>query len=97
MANIRKKYSPQEKAKIALEAIKGELTVSQLTAKYGVHNTQILNWKKQALDRLSSAFSGKQESQQADQNALTDELYKQIGQLKVELDWLKKKSELFSR
>ena len=95
MANIRKKYTPQEKAKIALEAIKGELTISQLTAKYGAHSTQILNWKKQALAGLSSTFAGKRERQQADQSALTDELYKQIGQLKVELDWLKKKSELF--
>lgn len=95
MADIRKKYSPQEKAKIALEAIKGNLTISQITAKYGAHSTQINAWKKQALEGLADIFSGRKTQQEHDQNALIEELYKQIGQLKVELDWLKKKSVLF--
>ncbi len=96
MADIRKKYTPQEKAKIALEALKGNLTISQITAKYGAHSTQISAWKRQALEGLSAIFSGRRSQQVHDQNALIEELYKQIGQLKVELDWLKKKSALFS-
>lgn len=96
MADVRKKYSPQEKAKIALEALKGQLTISQITAKYGAHSSQISNWKKQALEGLSDIFSGRQQRRNHNQSELIDELYKQIGQLKVELDWLKKKSELFA-
>lgn len=95
MVDSRKSYSAQEKAKIVLEILKGELTQSQITSKYGVHSTQIHSWKKQALDAIISGFSDKRERQMRDQNELVEELYKQIGQLKVELDWLKKKSELF--
>lgn len=95
MADIRKKYSPQEKAKIALEALKGDLTISQITSKYGAHSTQINHWKKRALEGLSDIFSDRKQRREQDQGTLIDELYKQIGQLKVELDWLKKKSELF--
>jgi len=95
VANIRKRYSAEEKAKIVLEILKGESTQQQITAKYGVHSTQLHNWKKQALEGIVSGFSGKQERQSQDQNELIDELYKQIGQLKVERDWLKKKSDLF--
>jgi len=95
MADIRKRYSAQEKAKIVLDILSGDLTQNQLTAKYGVHSTQLHNWKKQALDGLVASFAEKRERQKQDQSALIEELYKQIGQLKVELDWLKKKSELF--
>jgi transposase-like protein len=92
---LRKRYGAEEKAKIVLEVLKGELTQSQITAKYGVHNTQLHVWRKQALEGMVSCFSGKQDRQASDQNELVDELYRQIGQLKVELDWLKKKSDLF--
>lgn len=95
MANVRKRYSADEKAKIVLEILKGELTQQQITAKYGVQSTQLHNWKKQAIEGILSRFSGKQERQAQDQNQLLDELYQQIGRLKMELDWLKKKSELF--
>ena len=95
MANVRKRYSAEDKAKIVLEILKGELTQQQITAKYGVHSTQLHNWKKQALEGMLSSFSGKQERQTQDQNQLVDELYQQIGKLKVELDWVKKKSDLF--
>lgn len=101
MANVRKKYTTQEKAKIALEALKGELTISQITAKYGVHSTQISNWKKQALEGIAQSFSGSRGQRQHEQNDLVDELYRQIGQLKVELDWMKKNlnysADAFSR
>lgn len=95
MEAIRKRYTVQEKAKIVLEILKGELTQSQLTAKYGVHSTQMHTWKKQALEAITTGFSDKRKHESRDQNDLIEELYKQIGQLKVELDWLKKKSELF--
>lgn len=96
MTTNRKQYSPEEKARIALEAIKGELTQSQLTAKYGVHSTQIQAWKKQLLTSLPQAFSDKRVKESRDQERLVEDLYKQIGQLTVEVDWLKKKSALFS-
>jgi len=95
MSDVRKRYSAQEKAKIVLEILKGEMTQSQITAKYGVHATQLHSWKKQALGGITASFSDKQERKSKDQAELIDELYKQIGQLKVELDWLKKKSGLF--
>lgn len=95
MANVRKRFSADEKAKIVLEILKGELTQQQITAKYGVHSTQLHNWKKQAIEGIVAGFSGKKERQTQDQNQLVDELYQQIGKLKVELDWLKKKSDLF--
>ncbi len=91
MAGPRKRYSAELKAKIALEAIRGEKTANEIAAEYGVHPTQIAQWKKQALDGLPSVFSRPtdQEKREEDRTAL---LYQQIGQLKVELDWLKKKS-----
>jgi len=95
VANVRKRYSAEEKAKIVLEILKGELTQQQIIAKYGVHSTQLHNWKKQAIEGIVSGFSGKQERQTQNQNQLVDELYQQIGKLKMELDWLKKKSDLF--
>jgi len=96
MANVRKRYNAQEKAKIVLEVLKGDMTQSQIIAKYGVHNSQLYNWKKQAVEAIASSFSEKQERRSRDKDELIEELYQQIGQLKVELDWLKKKSELFS-
>ena len=95
MGKVRKHYSAQEKAKIVLEVLQGQCTQSQITSKYGVHSTQLHTWKKQALAGIVARFSDKQERQSRDQSELVEELYKQIGQLKVELDWLKKKSKLF--
>ena len=87
----RNKHSTQTKVKVALEALKGEKTTAELTAKYSIHATQINLWKKAALEILPEAFSNKRKRQEGDQQALLDELYKQIGQLKVENDFLKKK------
>ena len=97
MHNLRKKYGPEEKAKIALEALKGELTYSQITSKYGPHSTQIANWKKILQGGIVDIFRDKRQRESQDQNQLIDELYKQVGQLKVELDWAKKKYDLFSK
>ena len=95
MAIKRKSYTGAEKGKIALEAIRGTLTQNELTSKYGVHNTQISAWKKELLAGVPDIFSDKRRGKDVAQESLVDELYKQIGQLTVERDWLKKKSELF--
>lgn len=90
MPNIRKTHSTQAKVKIAVEAIKGSKTTAELTSTYGVHATQINTWKKAALDIIPEAFSSKRKRVEDDQTTLVDELYKQIGQLKVENDFLKR-------
>lgn len=86
----RTKHSTQTKVKVVLEVLKGEKTTAEITAKYGIHATQINNWKKAVLEVIPEAFSNKRKQQDNDQQALIDELYKQIGQLKVENDFLKK-------
>lgn len=88
-------YSAEEKAKVALEVIKGELTLSQITSKYGVHPTQIARWKKEALESIVGGFKSKAKPRDTSQDQLIRELYEQIGQITVERDWLKKKSVLF--
>jgi putative transposase len=90
----RKHHSAEFKVKVAIEAIKGTKTVNELAGELGVHPTQITQWKKQALEALPDAFSSRKSQVSKGQEALTAELYQQIGQLKVELDWLKKKSGL---
>lgn len=91
MQNIRKQQSVAIKAKVALEAVKGEKTISQLSSEYGVHSNQIGQWKKHLLEELPTLFSDKRKKVERDRDELEDELYRQIGQLKVELEWLKKK------
>ena len=90
MTISRKKHNTQTKVKVALEALKGEKTTAEITAKYGIHSTQINHWKKAALAILPEAFSSNRKRQEDHQQALIDELYKQIGQLKVENEFLKK-------
>ena len=95
MGDIKKKRNAKEKALIAIEAIRGELTAAQISAKYGVNSGQISTWKKQMLDGAIDIFSDKHVKKDKSNDALVDELYKQIGRLSVERDWLKKKSDLF--
>lgn len=76
---------------IALEAIKGQHTVNEIAGHYGVHPNQVTHWKKQALEGLPELFSGRRVHEGQEEEALKAQLYQQIGQLKVELDWLKKK------
>lgn len=94
MTKKRKQHSDSFKAKVALEAIKENMTLAELSQKYGVHSTQILRWKKKALESMPGIFSQSAEHVVQDADKEKDELYRQIGQLKVELDWLKKKSGL---
>ncbi len=92
MANVRKRHTAEFKSKVAMEAIRGQKTSNELTAEYGVHATQISTWKQQALSAIPDAFSRKKGKAEAHQQAETDELHRQIGQLIAERDWLKKKS-----
>lgn len=97
MNRKRRTFSPAEKFKVALETLKGELTLAEISSKYQVHATQVNKWKKQALEYLAAAFSNKlQVASEEDEKKLA-ELYQQIGQLKVENDFLKKKCDLFNR
>jgi putative transposase len=80
---------------MALEAVKGVKTVSQLGAEYNVHPTQIGNWKKQLLQQGSRLFTRPNDRQQREQQEKEAELYEQIGRLKMELEWLKKKVTRF--
>ncbi len=89
---MRKQYGVKFKAKVALEAIREQKTIAELSSTYGVHRIQIQKWKKQVLDGLEAVFSKKSASLAQEQQKLSDELYKQIGQLKVENEWLKKTS-----
>lgn len=89
----RKRHSAEVKAKVALEAIKGHKTVNEIASEYGVHPTQIAQWKKQVLEELPEIFSQRRQKGAQQEEALKDALFQQIGQLKVELDWLKKKVE----
>ena len=89
-----RKFSAELKAKIAVEALKGQRTVQEIAASYSVHPNQVTNWKKQLLDFSPEAFSGgRLRSDPLDEHLKTD-LYAEIGKLKVELDWLQKKSGL---
>ena len=94
MGKIRKKYPPTFKAKIALEAIKEEETVAELAARYSVHPTQIKKWKRSAMEKMTELFADNSRRQEEDKNLLIGKLMREIGQLKVELDWLKKKLDL---
>lgn len=92
MAGTRKRHTTDFKSKVALEAIRQQQTTNELTAKYGVHATQINLWKKQALEAIPASFKGKAEREQPDRQAEIDELHRQLGQVIAERDWLKKKS-----
>lgn len=96
MSKKAKTYTAQEKARVALEAIKSELTMSQLSSQYGVHATQINRWKKEAVEAMVMGFTSKPRAVDTAQAELISQLYQQIGQLTVERDWLKKKSAVFS-
>jgi transposase len=92
--SIRKNHNGAFKAKVALEAVKGEKTLAQLSSEFGVHANQIGQWRKQLLKELPNLFAHRRTKREREQDELVSELYRQIGQLKVELDWLKKRSQM---
>jgi transposase len=86
----RKRYSAEFKAKVALEAIRGEQTINELAARYELHPTMITNWKRQAIDNMASAFSGASERTNKANDDQIKDLHAKIGQLTVERDFLAK-------
>jgi transposase len=92
MPRTRKLHPPSLKAKVAVEAIKGVRTTAQIAQSFGIHPNLIANWKRQALEGLPEIFGNGHRAPTNDTEK--DELYKQIGQLKVELDFLKKRAGL---
>lgn len=90
MARKRNRHTAQFKAKVALEAVKGQRTTSELSSEYQVHPTVINRWKKQLLESLPGLFQQGKKSPPTPEETLTGPLYQEIGRLKMELDWLKK-------
>ena len=95
MAKKRKSHTAALKAQVALAAVKGDKTVSELTSLYGVHPTLIHGWKKQLVNHAEELFQGGAKASNQEHEVLQAQLYEQIGRLKTELDWLKKKAASF--
>ena len=90
MGNIKRKHSTSFKVKVALDMIKEKETAAVICSRYSIHPTQANRWKDRALEIIAAGFNRKPALEQKHKDELIDELYKQIGRLKVELDWLKK-------
>ena len=98
LSGMRKTYDAAFKAKVAFEAAKGEKTITQIASEFSVHPNQIRLWRKHLIEQLPDLFSGRRPQQEKAREETEAELYQQIGQLKMELEWLKKKSRtLLSR
>ena len=94
MARKRRILGSKLKAKVALAAVRGDTTVSQLASRYGVHGNQVSSWKRKLLEQASELFEdGRKSAKKEDANE--EELYEQIGRLKMQLEWLKKKCAQF--
>ena len=96
MAKQRRRHSPEFKAKVALEAIKGQKTVNEIASEFGIHPNQVSAWKRELLQGLETLFRQPNSKEQREHEALQSELYEQIGRLNMELEWLKKKAARFS-
>ena len=88
----RKKHSNELKARIALDAIRGQKTMSELASEYGVHANQISSWRKQLLEAVPDIFTRGKDKEAEKNEVERDHLYKKVGQLQIEVDWLKKKT-----
>lgn len=95
MPKKRKVHTPEFKVKVALDAIRGLKTASELASQYQIHPVQIAQWKKHAIEGLPEVFQRGKPKQAKSEEELTSPLYEEIGRLKMELDWLKKKSAEF--
>jgi transposase-like protein len=95
MRGKRKRYPASFKARVALEAAKQTRTLAELAGKYQVHSVQVSQWKKQLLDGIESLFCDGRRREHDESQAIQADLYEQIGRLKMELEWLKKKVARF--
>jgi transposase len=95
MSNSKRQHSPERKAKLAIQALKGEDKINQIASINQIHPVQIKKWKKIVEENASLLFSDKRKSENKSQEELIDQLYKIIGQRDIELDWLKKKLSIF--
>lgn len=91
MARKRTKHPDAFKAKVALEAVRGVRTMSELSSAFGIHPTVIARWKRQLIEGASAVFSGRNGSMEKNEEELVGPLYAEIGRLKMEVDWFKKK------
>ena len=96
MTKRRKKHSSQFKFKVALEAVKGQITLNEIASKNNIHPNQVSTWKKKLLVEGQTVFGQETAKKLEDQTAREAELFEQIGRLKMELEWLKKKATPFS-
>jgi transposase len=86
----RQSYSKEFKARVALDALKGQKTVSEIASEYSIHPNQVSQWKKKALEGMSDSFARGKSNEVEDMERERDRLYRKVGQLQVEVDWLKK-------
>jgi len=93
---MRKKHDPAIKARVALEAIKGEKTAAQISSEYGVHPTQVTQWKQELIQRSAELFSKPDNSLSQQHEETVDKLHKAIGEITMENNWLKKKLQILS-
>ena len=91
MAGMRKQFSAEFKAKVALEALKDQKTLAELASEYGAHPTQISAWRNQLKDQMALVFGRSESKTIQEKDELIERLYKNIGKMQVESDWLKKK------
>jgi|SRR3990172_5585642 len=89
--NIKKVFSPAFKARVALEAAKGVETTGQLASRFSIHPIQVGVWRKKLLENIDRIFSDKEKRDKEKDREFTDELFRQIGKQKIEIEWLKKK------
>jgi transposase len=94
MGGIRKKFEPALKARVALEALKGEKTTAQISSEYGVHATQVTQWKQELIQRSAELFAKSNNSMARQNEELADKLHKVIGEITMENNWLKKKLQI---
>lgn len=97
MRKKRQKHGAEVKARVAIEAIRGAKTVNQIAETFEIHPSLVIQWKKQAVENLAAVFEKERDDSREELERREAELYQQIGQLKVELDWVKKKSGLQGR
>lgn len=91
MGNIRKNHTPTFKAKVSLDALQGKQTLEELSSRYQVSSRQVVRWKKEVIDNLPNIFNDKHSKQLKEKDLIISDLYEQLGKLKMEYEWLKKK------